>query len=497
MQICAVTDAVERMRASPLQIMGGIMLNPCDTTFLEHLSGMLPEGTLRGTEPRYLQEPRGRWQGQAGAVAAPRNVNEVSAILRACHDARVPVIPYGGGTGLVGGQIAGPDVRPLILSLERMRAVRAIYPDENVLVVEAGAVLADVQQAALSAERLFPLSLASEGSAQLGGLLATNAGGVNVLRYGNARDLVLGLEVVLADGQVWHGLKRLRKDNTGYDLRHLILGSEGTLGVITAASLRLFPRPAEQGAALMVVDSPRAALALLSMAQSLFGGGISAFELIGGMGLRFLAEKLPQVRQPFADPPEWMVLIDLGLSAGQDPSAGLEGLFVQALDAGLVHDGVVAQNTAQRAEFWALREAIPEANRHIGAVSSHDISVPLSCIPEFIDRAGPALAQVGEFRINCFGHLGDGNLHYNVFPVSGRSRADHEFQRDTIKGVVHDLVHDLGGSVSAEHGVGRLKTDDLLKYGDPVKLAAMRAIKTALDPHGILNPGAVLVQSAH
>lgn len=468
------------------------MLNTCDDSFLQHLTSVLPEGTLRDPEPRYLEEPRGRWQGQAGAVAAPRDVDQVAAILRQCHAARVPVIPYGGGTGLVGGQIAGPGIRPLILSLERMRAIRALYPAENVLIAEAGAVLADVQQAAQNVDRLFPLSLASEGSARIGGLLATNAGGVNVLRYGNARDLVLGLEVVMADGTIWHGLKRLRKDNTGYDLRHLMIGSEGTLGVITAASLRLFPRPVEQGAALMVVDSPRAALDLLALAQSRFGGGISAFELISGMGLQFLAEKLPQVRQPFAAPPDWMVLIDLGLPSGQDPALGLEALFADASDAGLVHDGVIAQNQSQRAEFWTLRETIPEANRHIGAISSHDISVPLSCVPEFITRAGPVLAQLGAFRINCFGHLGDGNLHYNVFPMPGRSRADHENQRDAIKSAVHDLVHDLGGSVSAEHGVGRLKTGDLLTYGDPVKLAAMRAIKDALDPRGILNPGAVL-----
>jgi len=471
------------------------MLNSCDDGFLKHLTSLLPEGAVRQAEPRYLEEPRGRWHGQAGAVALPRNVDQVATMLRQCHDARVPVIPYGGGTGLVGGQVAGADIRPLILSLERMHQIRAVYPDENVLIVEAGAVLADVQQAAQGVDRLFPLSLASEGSARIGGLLATNAGGVNVLRYGNARDLVLGLEVVMADGTIWHGLKRLRKDNTGYDLRHLMIGSEGTLGVITAASLRLFPQPAEQGAALLVVNNPRGALALLSLAQARFGGGISAFELISGMGLRFLAEKMPQVRQPFAMPPDWMVLIDLGLSVGQDPNEGLEALFADALDAGLVHDGVIAQNSAQRAEFWTLRETIPEANRHIGAVSSHDISVPLSCIPDFIDRAGPTLARIGEFRINCFGHLGDGNLHYNVFPMPGRSRAEHENQRDTIKSAVHDLVHEFGGSVSAEHGVGRLKTGDLRKYGDPVKLAAMRAIKDALDPRGILNPGAVLARA--
>ena len=467
------------------------MLTQCDARFLAQLAALLPPDTLRDPEPRYLSEPRGRWQGQAGAVALPRNTAQVATILRACNDAGVGVVPYGGGTGLVGGQIASGPVLPLLLSLERMRAVRAIHTDENVLIAEAGTVLADVQAAAAGVGRLFPLSLASEGSAQIGGLLATNAGGVNVLRYGNARDLVLGLEAVMADGTVWHGLKRLRKDNTGYDLRHLLLGSEGTLGVITAASLRLFPRPAQQGAALLVVENPRAALSLLAMAQARFGEGVSAFELISGMGLHFLAQTMPQVRRPFATPPDWMVLLDLGLSDGVDMAQGLEDLFTDALEAGLVTDGLIAQNNAQRAEFWAVRETIPEANRHIGAVSSHDISVPLSCVPDFIDRAGPALARIAEFRINCFGHLGDGNLHYNVFPVPGRSRADHENQRDVIKAAVHDLVHELGGSVSAEHGLGRLKTADLLKYGDPVKLAAMRAIKQALDPRGILNPGAI------
>ncbi|TQM93660.1 FAD-binding oxidoreductase [Roseinatronobacter monicus] len=469
------------------------MLTSCDAGFLSQLSGLLPPGTLAAPEPRYLEEPRGRLAGQAGAVALPRNVDEVSVILRACHAAHVPVVPYGGGTGLVGGQVATTGAVPLVLSLERMQAIRDIYPSENVLIAEAGAVLADVQNAAASAARLFPLSLASEGSARIGGLLACNAGGVNVLRYGNARDLVLGLEVVLADGRIWNGLKRLRKDNTGYDLRHLMIGSEGTLGVITAASLRLSPRPAKQGAALMVVTGPDAALELLALAQDRIGGGISAFELIAGMGLSFLAETMPQVRQPFAQAPDWMVLIDLGLPEALDPTDALEGLFSEAHEKGLVSDGVIAASLAQRKDFWNLRESIPEANRHIGAISSHDISLPLSEISTFISRAGPELARINTYRINCFGHLGDGNLHYNIFPVAGVDRRAHEQERACIKTCVHDLVHEMGGSVSAEHGIGRLKARDLVTYGDPVKLAAMRAIKHALDPHGIMNPGAVLV----
>ena len=270
------------------------------------------------------------------------------------------------------------------------------------------------------------------------------------------------------------------------------MGAEGTLGVITAAALKLSPRPAATGVALMTVPGPEAALGLLARARDALGETISAFELMNRTGFDFLAEKLPELRQPWAAPPGWCVLIELGLPRGLDPAEALEGLFAKALEEGLVEDGLVAQTQAQAADFWALRERMPEANRLIGAVSSHDISVPLGAVPEFIARAGPALAALGDWRINCFGHLGDGNLHYNVFPVPGRTRADHEDQRDAIKTCVHDLVHALEGSVSAEHGIGRLKVPDLERYGDPAKLTAMRKIKTALDPQGIMNPGALL-----
>lgn len=468
------------------------MLNDVTSEFLDKLAALLPPDTLRSPEPRYLTEPRGLWEGRAAVVALPRNVEEVSVLLAACNAAQVPVIPMGGGTGLVGGQLAPDGPAPLILSLERMRAVRAVYPEENVMIVEAGATLWEAQQAADEAGRLFPLSLASEGSARIGGVLATNAGGVTVLRYGNMRDLCLGLEAVMPDGTIWHGLKRLRKDNTGYDLRNLLVGAEGTLGVITAASLKLSPIPAGMGTALFVVESPRAALDLLAMAQARLGGLVSAFEIISGMGLDFLAETMPEIRQPFADHPDWTVLIDLGLPEGLNPQEALEALFEEAAEAGLVSDGVIAQSEGQRADFWSIRENIPSANRKIGAISSQDISLPLGLVAEFIDHAGPALAKLGDWRINCFGHLGDGNLHYNVFPVSGQSPAQHENARDAIKTCLHDLTHALGGSVSAEHGIGRLKVADLEKYGDPTKLAAMRAIKSALDPKGIMNPGAVL-----
>lgn len=467
-------------------------LNPADPAFRARLAAHLPDDVFRPVEDRYLEEPRGRYAGQSAILAQPRTVEEVATLIRAAGQAGVGVVPYGGGTGLVGGQIA-PDVpAPLILSLERMNAVRDVYRDENVLVAEAGVILADVQAAAEAADRLFPLSLAAEGTARIGGNLATNAGGTGVLRYGNARDLCLGLEAVLPNGEIWHGLTRLRKNNTGYDLRHLLIGAEGTLGVITAAALKLFPKPARSGTALLVVESPRAALDLLSLARGQLGEMISAFELIHRQGFDFLAETLPDVRHPFDAPPEWCVLIELGTSGDIDPATALEVLFAAAHEAGLVPDGLIAQSAGQAADFWKIREMIPEANRRIGSVSSHDISVPLGAIPDFIAKGGEMLAQMGDFRINCFGHVGDGNLHYNVFPMPGKSRADHENARPAIKRAVHDLVHEMGGSISAEHGIGRVKVDDLEIYGDPAKLAAMRAIKAALDPKGIMNPGAVL-----
>ena len=467
-------------------------LTSADADFAARLGADLPDGILRPSEPRYLEEPRGHWQGQGAFVALPRNVEEVAQIVATCNAARVGVVPYGGGTGLVGGQVKPEGAVPLILSLERMNAVRAVYPEENVMIAEAGTILADVQTAAAEVNRLFPLSLASEGSARIGGCLSTNAGGVNVLRYGNTRALCLGLEAVLPDGTVWNGLKRLHKDNTGYDLKHLLMGGEGTLGVITAASLRLSPRPAASGTAMIVVDSPAAALSLLALARDVAGDTVSAFELMSRMGLEFLSETLPQIRQPFADKPEWMVLIELGMAQGGDPLAAMETIFTQALAAGMASDGAIAQSEGQRAGLWAIREEIPTANRAIGAISSHDIALPLGLVAEFIDKAPAVLARFEGIRINCFGHLGDGNLHYNVFPAPGRSKADYSDQRDAIQQAVHDLCVEMGGSFSAEHGVGRLKVGDLERYGDPAKLAAMRAIKAALDPNGIMNPGAVL-----
>lgn len=468
------------------------MTQPATPEFLASLEAALPPGTLRARRDGELEDPRGRYHGQAAVIACPATVEEVSTIVRACYEASVGIVPLGGGTGLVLGQIAHDGPAPVILSLEKMTKIRGVYPQENVIVAEAGAILADIQSAASEAGRLFPLSLGAEGTCRIGGNLSTNAGGLNVLRYGNARELCLGIEAVLPDGQIFHGLKRLRKDNTGYDIRNLMIGAEGTLGVITAASLRLFPQPEHNAAAILIVPSPAAALELLNMAQGIAGEGISAFELISGMGLDFLSETVPDIRQPFADHPKWCVLIDLGVSGASDPEAMLATLFERGFEAGLVSDGVIAQSEAQRQDFWTLRETIPEGNKRIGSISSHDISIPLSRIAEFIPEGIARLSELGDVRVNAFGHLGDGNLHYNVFPAKGRDRSEYENIRLEVKRVVHDLVAEYDGSFSAEHGVGRLKAEDLELYGDPGKLSAMRAIKAALDPKGIMNPGAVL-----
>ncbi|SLN32064.1 putative FAD-linked oxidoreductase [Aquimixticola soesokkakensis] len=468
------------------------MLNPVTPDFEAQLRAVLPAAAFRPAEPKYFEDPRGRVKGVEGLVVAPASVEEVAVLVKACNAARIGIVPYSGGTGLVLGQIQTEGPAPVTLSLERMNAIRAVYPVENMMVAEAGAILADVHAAAHAVDRLFPLSLASEGSCRIGGNLSTNAGGVNVLRYGNARELCLGLEAVLPDGTIWHGLKRLRKDNTGYDLRNLLIGAEGSLGIITAAALRLFARPERTGTALMVVPDPQAALDLLALAGKLIGDGISAFEMMSGMGQSFLAETVPELRLPFDPIPDWMVLIDLGLARAQDPQAALEDLFVQASEAGLVRDGMIAQSEAQRQDFWAVRETIPTGNKRVGSISSHDISIPRSDIPAFIPEGIEKLKELGDFRVNCFGHLGDGNLHYNVFPAKGKTRADYPDMPKRVAACVHDLVHRYNGSVSAEHGVGRLKVADLDHYQDPAKHAAMRTIKLALDPNGIMNPGAVV-----
>ncbi len=459
------------------------------------LTALLGEKAVRPPEPRYLEEPRGRWQGSAAVVVAPAETSEVSQVLRFANETGTPVVPYSGGTGLVGGQVLeGGD--PIILSMERLNSIRAVHANENVIVADAGCTLATVQEAAANIGKLFPLSYGSEGTARIGGALSVNSGGLNVLRYGMARDLCLGIEAVLPSGEILGGLKRLRKDNTGYDLRNLMIGAEGTLGVITGAALRLSPRPTSVGTAMMVVPSPVAALDLFHRTQSRVGDAISAFEIISGVGMDFLVETGLDFKAPFADRPDWSVLIELGMFAEADAKAQLEAVFAEAFDAGLVSDGVVASSGQQRADLWHIRETIPLANRAVGAVASHDVSLPLSEVTRFLDDAPAALAAVADVRVNAFGHLGDGNLHFNLFPPVGQSRDTYDPVRHQLSEIVHDMVIARGGSFSAEHGVGRLKVAALEHYGDPVRLQAMRAIKSALDPKGIMNPGAVLRASA-
>lgn len=468
-------------------------LLPPSPSFLQAVRERLgPGGVVDPADgARYFEEPRGKFRGTAAVIARPADVDAVSAVIRLCADARVGVVPWGGGTGLVGGQTLPNGPPPLLLSLERMRRIRATSVDDDSMIVEAGATLADAQQAAAEINRLFPLSLASEGSCRIGGNLATNAGGVTVLRYGNARDLCLGIEAVTPGGGVIHGLKTLRKNNTGYDLRHLLIGSEGTLGVITAAALKLFPQPAETVAAFAAAASVDDAVTLLRRVQAALGESVTAFELMSAQGLAFLGEAgIEGVRAPLTTNAPWCVLIDVGGGAVREP---FEAALSAALESDLITDAVMTDSDARRAQLWRVREEIPTANRAIGAVASHDVSTPVDQVAAFIAAADAALAKLDPtLRVNCFGHLGDGNMHYNLFPPPGRSRRDYADVAPTATRIVHDLAVAHGGSFSAEHGVGRFKTDELIRYGDPTALAAMVSIKRALDPHGIMNPGAVL-----
>lgn len=466
-------------------------LKPVTEKFINKLKKDLSPGVVSTVPDQYLLEPRSRWRGISPILMSPANVKEVSTILSSANSENIPIIPYGGGTGLVGGQIQDRGPAGILLSLERMNKIRYLNSEENVITVEAGVILSDLRSAAEKEERVFPLSLASEGTAQIGGNLATNAGGLNVLRYGSTRSLCLGLEVVFADGSIWNGLSRLHKDNTGYDLKNLVIGSEGTLGIITAATMKLFSKPKDRSVALIAVGSPKDALRLLSEAKDYFGETISAFELINKMGIQFLKETGLNFKFPLSAIPEWMVLLEIGHPVRFGTEKNINDFFENILSSSLALDGALAENMRQQNDLWAIRENIPEANRRIGSVSSHDISLPLSEVSDFVEQARIEISKLGQFRINCFGHLGDGNLHFNIFPEKGNNREIYNDIRPTVKTVIHDLVHKYGGSVSAEHGIGRLKTNDLIKYSDPIKLKFNNSIKKAMDPNGILNPGVI------
>lgn len=470
--------------------------NPAETSrFLERLAAIVGPGRLL-TDPAdlapWLTDWRGRYTGRALGLARPGNSAEVQALVRACVAAGVPMVPQGGNTGLCGGATPDSSGKALIIQLGRLDRIRQLDAGNHTLVAEAGCTLANIQEAAAAAGRLFPLSLASEGSCQLGGNLSTNAGGVQVLRYGTTRDLVLGVEAVLPNGELWDGLKALRKNNTGYDLRHLLIGAEGTLGIITAAVLKLFPMPRSRVTCWLGVASPAAAVALLERTLEAFDARLTAFELVCPRSLGLVRQFMPgAVAVPEAP---WHVLCEFSGAGGDEAlQARVEEFLALGMEAGSPLAALLAQSESQRQGLWALRENISEAQKREGLSIKHDIALPITAIATFLERVAPRLEQVFPgIRHVAFGHLGDGNLHFNL-SMAGRDANGALLQRQAeANRLVHDLVHELGGSISAEHGLGQLKREEIRRYKSPVELAAMAAIKGALDPLGLMNPGKVL-----
>jgi FAD/FMN-containing dehydrogenase len=442
----------------------------------------------------FLVDFRGLYRGATPLVARPASTAETSEVLAICHELGVGVVPHGGNTSYCGGATPGPGGDEIVLSLARMNRIRALDAPNFTITAEAGCLLASVRAEAEAAGRFFPLSLGSEGSCQIGGNLSTNAGGLNALRYGVTRDLVLGLEVVLADGRVLEGLTSLRKDNTGYDLRDLFIGAEGTLGVITAASLKLFPTPRSVETAFAAVSGPAAAVALLGRLRAASGDAVSSFEYLPRIAVEFTARHVPGVSDPLGRPYECYVLCELS-SSREDAGlrAVLEGALGQAMSDGLVLDATIAESLAQRSALWRLRESVPEAQRAEGASIKHDVSVPVASLPEFVEEATAAvLTIVPTGRMVAYGHVGDGNLHFNVSEPLGGDRAAFLSREPEIQAAVHEVVRRFRGSISAEHGIGRLKRTQLASHEGPVAIDVMRAIKRALDPRGIMNPGKVL-----
>jgi FAD/FMN-containing dehydrogenase len=444
----------------------------------------------------FLTDWRGKWTGRAIAVAQPDSAEDVATIVRWCADRRVPIVPQGGNTGLSGGCTPDDSGTALVVSTSRMRKIRSVDPASNTILVEAGATLQAVQDTAQQVERLFPLSLAAEGSCTIGGNLATNAGGVHVLRYGNARDLCLGIEVVTPEGEIWDGLRALRKDNSGYDLRDLYVGAEGTLGIITACVLKLFPLPAARVVAFAAVPSPSAAVELLQLAQARLGTTISAFELINEASLALVEKHVPGRRRPLDETSPWYVLLEISDNRSEDnANAGAEELLMSAMNNGLVTDATLSTSLAQFRSLWDWRENISESQGAEGPTIKHDISLPISRIVEFLDDMETAVeSKFPGLRKVIFGHLGDGNLHYNFSPAAGdRDDASFVGLEASLNECVHDAVVSLDGSISAEHGLGVLRRDEAARYKPSVELNIMRAVKTALDPYSLMNPGKVLL----
>jgi FAD/FMN-containing dehydrogenase len=442
----------------------------------------------------YLREWRGLFHGKALAVVRPATTQQVSDAVKLACSHGLKIIPQGGNTGLVGGQMADDDKNHIILSTDRLNAIRNVDPEGNSITVEAGVVLERIQQAASEADRFFPLSLGSQGSCQIGGNISSNAGGTGVLAYGNTRDLVLGLEVVLADGRIWNGLRALRKNNTGYDLKQLFIGAEGTLGLVTAATLRLFPKPKGQQVAFMGFDTPHAALATLNIAQGLAGSNLTGFELIPRIAIEFTSQHLEGVRDPLETPHPWYAVVEISSGRSDDEAETLMAeAFEKAFEAGHINDAVLASSVAQQDAFWHLRHGISESQKPEGGSIKHDVSVPVSRMPDFIVEASEAvMAEIPGCRPVPFGHLGDGNIHFNVSQPIGADKADYVAKWDQINAVVYKIVDAYGGSISAEHGIGRLKAKSMPDIKSAVELDMMRQVKKALDPDGVFNPGALL-----
>jgi FAD/FMN-containing dehydrogenase len=439
----------------------------------------------------FNMEWRGRWRGAPSVVVAPGSVEEIAALVRFCAERRIAVTPQGGNTGLVGGQIATNG--EVLVLLRRLRRVRAVSPLDNTIVVDAGVTLAEAQAAAAEAGRLFPLSIGSEGSCQIGGVISTNAGGVNVIRYGNCRDLVLGIEAVLPSGDVWNGLKRLRKDNTGYDLKQLFIGGEGTLGLLTGAALKLFPAPREKLTAFAGVPSPDAALRLLARAQEESGGAVTSFELMSRAILALVLKNIAGARDPLVSAHPWYALAEFsaGRAGALRPMA--EDWLAAALAAGEIGDAAIAENETQAKEFWRLRHTMSEAMKPEGGQAKYDVSVPVAFVPAFLAEADARVERVCPgARIVAFGHMGDGNIHYDVLQPPGVSREDFAAREGAIEEAVYDAIDRFEGSISAEHGVGLARRDDIARRKPPAEIAMMRAVKKALDPLGIMNPGKML-----
>jgi FAD/FMN-containing dehydrogenase len=442
----------------------------------------------------YVTDWRKRYVGRALAVVRPANTDEVAAIVRVCLRTRTPIVPQGGNTGLVGGATPDDSGRAIVLSTARLNRVRAVDTANDTITAEAGCVLQTIQDAARAQQRLFPLSLAAEGSCTIGGNVSTNAGGTQVLRYGNMRDLVLGLEAVLANGEIWNGLRGLRKDNTGYDLRGLLVGAEGTLGVITAATLKLFPLPRAQVTAFAALPTLACAVELLDIARVTAGSTLTGFEVMSDVCLRRVTRELPQVRLPLASDAPWFALLELSDHEDETHASGvLESCLTQAAERGAVLDAAIARSIAESRAMWRVREAIPEAHAKAGGNVKHDIGLPVSAIPQFVERTDAALkARFAWIQPSVFGHLGDGNLHYNMGTVDGVPVNTAFARQAEINRIVHDAVVAAGGSISAEHGLGQMKRDEILRYKSSTEIAAMRAIKRALDPLNLMNPGKVL-----